>query len=205
MTTQRWLAAAGVGLTLAWNTSVMAQGVGLQVGDTANVRTAGETEFAVGGAMAKHMATTAIRGQYSVQDNFRVFTDLGWAGPDNGRGNLGAQVGGLYALDLNFISDLGIRLAGYYVDTDSVRLSGGNAMLLSSGELILNGLFLYGGLGADLSDRETVISPTQSDKTSKVNLAATVGALYHLTSRLSVFIEASHTDESVIGFGLCYR
>lgn len=205
MMTGRWLTAAGTGIAIIWNLNVMAQGVGLQVADTANIRTAGETDFTAGETIDKHMSSTAVRGQISLQDDFRVFADLGWSKPDTGRGNIGVQGGGLYALDFDFISDLGLRVAGYYVDTDTVNLMGGNLMLLSSGELLLNGLFLYGGLGADLSDRETAIALNQSTDHTRVSLAATAGLLYHLTSHLSAYVEASHIDDPMIGFGLCYR
>ncbi len=205
MMAKRWMAGTGVGLALAWNSCVLAQGVGLQVADTADNRTAGETEFTLGTVLATHMASTAGRAQVSVQDNFRVFADLGWSDPDTGRGNLAAQVGGLYALDLDLVSDLGIRLAGYYVDTDTVNLMGGDLMLLSSGELLLDGLFLYGGLGVDVADRETAISLTESSDHTEINPAVTIGALYRLTAHVSAYVEASHVDEGMIGFGVKYR
>jgi len=195
----------GVGLALAWSPGLRAQGVGLQVADTANVRTAGDTEFTAGMVKAQHMTGTAVRGALSVQDNFRVFADLGWAEPDSGRGNLAVQAGGIYALDVDFLSDLGVRVAGYYVDTDTVNLMGGNLMLLSSGELLLEGMFLYGGLGIDLADHTTALSLTESSDHTELNPAATIGVLYMFTPHISAYVEASHIDGPMIGFGVRYR
>lgn len=192
-------------LALAWGSWAWGQAVGLQVADTAEVRTAGETEFTLGAAFSDPMASCAARAMYSLQDEFRVFFDLGWTEPENDDGNIAVQAGGIYALGIDFLSDLGIRMAGYYVDTDTTDITGGNAMLLSSGETFLDDLFVYAGAGADVSEREISTARGGDSSRGEINYALTAGALYRVTTHLSAYVEASHIDGPMVGFGLRYR
>jgi len=57
----------------------------------------------------------------------------------------------IYVLPLDLPTDMGVRAASYFMDTDTLDIIGTSLMLLSSGETIVDGLHIYGGVGADLS------------------------------------------------------
>ena len=205
MKAQRWIAGIVGGLLIAGVSGARAQGVGLQVADTAELRTAGETEFAVGGVLSKNVSSCAARLTYAVEDEFRAFFDLGWYDPDACEGNISVQAGGIMSLPVEFYTDLGLRAAGYYVDTDAYSVLGGSLMLLSSGETLLDDLYLYGGLGVDFSKRSLDVTMEQSSSRSELNPALTIGLSYAFTTHFSAYVEASHVDEAMIGAGVRYR
>ncbi len=205
MNTRRWIARVAAAATLTWCSQGLAQGIGLQVADTVEARSAGDTEFSLGTVYSDPIWGCSTRAMYSAQDDFRVFFDLGWAEPENGDGNIAVQAGGIYALDVEFISDLGLRAAGYYVDTDALDMMGGSFMVLSSGETILDDLHIYGGLGADVSRREVWVTRSVTSSRGEINPAATIGLLYFVTAHVSAYVEASHVDVPMVGFGLRYR
>lgn len=206
MTVRRCVAWMVVAVAISGSPVARAQGIGLPVADTTEVRTAGDTEFSAGFAYGENMISCGARAMASFADEVRAFFDLGWSEPEGANdGNIAMQLGGIYALPIEFPSDLGLRAAGYYVDTDSVDIRGCSLMLLSSGESIVDGLHLYGGIGADLSDREVEITRSMNSSRGELNPALSLGAIYFFTTQLSVYIEASHVDAPLIGCGVRYR
>jgi hypothetical protein len=195
-----WLAAA---LAIAGSTGVQGQGIGLQVADTADVRPSGETEVTAGMLIGKTITSSAGRVTYSFADELRGFFDLGWSKPEESKdGNVAVQAGAIYALPIEGMSELGLRAAAYYVDTDSVDIKGTSLMLISSGETLEDGLYAYGGIGADLSSREVEITRSVNSSRSELNPALTIGALYFFTPRFSAYLEASYVDVPMIGCGV---
>lgn len=207
MTVQRGIAWILAALLVTAGTVVRGQGVGLQVADTAEARSAGDTEFTGGYVFSDRMSSYAVRATASIEDELRAFFDLGWSDPEGSdEGNLAVQAGAIYALPVDdSLSDLGLRAAGYYADTDSVDIMGCSLMLLSSGETILDGLYVYGGLGADLSKREVEITRSKNSSRGELNPALTLGTLYFFTPHISAYIEASYIDEIMLGCGVRYR
>lgn len=206
MTAKRGVAWIIMAVAIAGGTTVMGHGIGLQVADTADMRTAGETEFSAGFVFSDTMSGCAARAMGSIEDELRVFFDLGWSDPEGSpEGNIAVQAGGIYALPIDDPSDLALRAAGYYVDTDSIDIIGGSLMLLSSGETLLEGLYVYGGLGLDLSKREVEITRSATSSRGELNPALTVGALYFFTTHISAYVETSYVDEPLIGTGVRYR
>lgn len=205
MDSRRWILGMTAAAALAWTAGTQAQGVGLQVADTAEMRTTGESEFTIGTVFGDSMSGCGGRATYSFTDELRGFFDLGWYDPDSGDGNVAVQAGAIYSLPVEFLSDLGLRAAGYYVDTELLDIMGGSLMLISSGETLLDDLYAYGGAGVDVSDRSVQVTRTTSSGRTEVNPALTAGLSYRITSHFSAYVEASHVDAPMVGFGVRYR
>ncbi len=191
------------GMTLGAAFGVQAQGVGLQVGDTADARAAGQFQVTPGAVFGDDVSFYGLRESYSVFDELRVFLDLGAINAKDSDVDFGAQVGALACLPSeDLICDLGLRTAIYYINTDIWDLLGASLMLVTSDETILDNLFVYGGVGGDFSIK--TMDSSEDDET-EVNPAFSLGALYRFTDRLSLYLEVTHVDDVFFGGGLRFQ
>ncbi len=171
------------------------QAIGLQVADTAEARTAGDLDVTAGTVFGNDRAFYGVRGTYNLLNELRAFADIGSVDLDGL--HFASQVGALYSLPGEFISDLGVRAALYYADTAYDGIFGGNVMLTSSGETLLDGLFLQGGIGLDVSKREDDATRSVSSPRTEVNPLVTVGIIYSFTPNIGVYGEISYLDTDV--------
>ena len=206
MTTKRmWTGMAMAGL-LCWSAgSTHAQIIGLQLADTAEMRPEGDASLALGSTIGEDLRFFGGRGTFGVMDGIRVFLDFGVVDMDDDGPDLAGQVGGIISLPLDFISDLGVRAALYGVNGDTRDIVGGDLMFLSSGETLLDGLFIYGGIGADVRNMDAQNATHHSSDHTEVNPAFTAGAIYNITANIAVYAEASHVDSPFFGFGVRLR
>ena len=191
---------------LAWGVALgaRAQGVGLQIGDTADKRTAGQFEIVPGMVYGDDVSFYGLRESYSIFDELRVFLDLGAINATDSDVDFGAQLGALAILPSDdFVCDVGLRTALYYINTDIWDMFGASLMLVTSDETLLDNLFAYGGFGADVASK-TWEDETKGDKT-KVNPAVNLGLLYRFTEKWSAYAEVSYVDDTFIGAGIRFR
>lgn len=191
---------------LAWGVALgaHAQGVGLQIGDTADKRPAGQFEITPGMVYGDDVSFYGLRESYSIFDELRVFLDLGAINATDSDVDFGAQLGALASLPSDdFVCDVGLRTALYYINTDVWDMFGASLMLVTSDETLLDNLFAYGGIGADVASK-TWEDETKGDKT-KVNPAFSLGLLYRFTEKWSAYAEVSYVDDAFIGAGVRFR
>jgi opacity protein-like surface antigen len=198
---------------LAWTTCAallavapyvgVAQGIGLQMADTADPGTAGQVEVVPGVTMGDDTSFYGLRASYSIYDELRAFMDMGLVDADRSEADMGGQVGALMRLPTtDFICDVGLRTAAYFANTDNLDALGLNAMVVFSGESLLDDLYLYSGVGVDWSHRKWAIS---RDRSTEVNPSACIGLQYRLSNSLAVYAEYSHTDSGFLGGGIRIR
>lgn len=180
-----------------------AQGVGLQVADTADTREPGRLQITPGAVFGDDVSFYGIRETYSVFDELRAFLDLGAVNADGADIDFGGQAGALACIPSeDVICDLALRAAVYYVNTDTLDLFGSSLMLLASDESLLDGLYLYCGAGGDLCNRK---KNRFADEETEINPALTLGALYQFSDSLAAYVEASYVDDIFVGTGVRFR
>lgn len=193
-------------LLVSFSSLAHGEPIGLPVADTAEARTAGDTMATVGGFLGDDLEFYGARGACNLWSSLRGFVDIGIVDLNRGDRNFAAQAGAVYSLPDEFISDLGLRAAAYYADTDRYRVWGGSLMLLSSDETLLNNLFLYGGIGVDVSERQVSVTLSASSWRVETNPVVTGGMIYNFTPNIGVFGELTYLDTDVfVGFGLRAR
>ena len=180
-------------------TFVPAPMVGLPIMDTADRHDPGQIELMPGAAFGKDMDFAGVRAGYSFIDELRGFVDVGRLHTEHLGDNLSIQAGGLYSLPMFDFCETGIRAAGYYVNTDSMDMIGGNLMVLGSGESLLDDLFLYGGFGVDGSERKVYTTH------SEINPALAGGLCYRFTKTWSLFMEGDYVDGFYVAGGLSIK
>ncbi len=196
-----WMIAAG--LILLAPLALQAQGVGLQVADTAGAGEPGRLELTPGVVFGNDVSFYGIRETYTVFEEMRAFLDLGAINADDSDLDFGAQAGALACIPSDdYVCDLAVRVATYFVNTDSEDMFGGSLMMISSGETLLNDLYLYGGLGMVLSNRK---ASTASRSRTEINPALSAGVLFNFTDSIAAYIEVSHVDSAFIGTGIRLR
>lgn len=194
------------GVALACVAGAFGQGIGLQVADTAEARTQGDADFTAGLVFGNDAAFYGLRGTANLLNELRGFVDFGVEDMERSDLTFAAQGGLLYALPVDFISDLALRAAVYYTDTDVRGVFGGNLMLVSSDETLLDNLFVYGGIGADFSSRKVEAAPEEGSTRSEVNPLVTLGLIQKITDSFSVYAEATYFDTDLFaGFGVKIR
>ncbi len=197
----RWMIVAG--MILLTPLAVLAQGIGLQVADTAGTGEPGRLELTPGVVFGDDVSFYGIRETYTVFEELRAFLDLGAINADDSDLDFGAQAGALACIPSEDMAcDLAFRAATYFVNTDSKDMFGGTLMLVSSGETLLNDLYLYGGLGMDLCNRK---ASTASKSRTEINPALSAGVLFNFTDSIAAYIEVSHVDSAFIGTGIRLR
>ena len=198
-----WISAAG--LLVMGAVMDQARGIGLQVADTADVRPTGEWTFSAGMVYSDEEAFYGVREAYALFDSLQIFVDAGVVDYENDSADLGGQGGALWTLPVDFITDLAARAVLYGVNADNHDVFGGNALLLSSGETRLDGLYVYAGAGIDVADWETREGPHRSTQETRFNPLVTGGILFNANGSLSIYAEASYTEEFQLGAGLRIR
>lgn len=196
-----WTIAAG--MTLLMPLALQAQGIGLQVADTADIREPGQLEITAGAVYGDDASFYGIRESYTIFEELRAFLDLGAINADDSDLDFAAQAGALACIPSeDYICDLAVRAVTYFVNADDEDLFGGNLMLISSDETLLDDLYVYGGLGMDVSNRKKAGA---SSSHTEANPALTVGILYHFTESIAAYVEVSHVDDGFIGAGIRLR
>ena len=177
-----------------------AQMAGLPVLDTAGTREPGNLELTPGVVVGEDANFYGARGTITVLDELRGFLDLGRLDTDRWGDSLAAQVGALYSLPMTEYFETAIRGALYYSNTDHMDLLGGNLMLVCSDETLLDGLYAYSGVGADLSQR-TIYRKDQTE----LNPALALGLTYKITDSFWLFLEGNYVDTFSAACGLGIR
>ena len=191
------------GVLLTGPALLFAQDIGLRIADTAESRNAGQFEVTPGAIWGQDISFYGVRETYVVSEDLRAFLDLGLVDSDGSNLDLGGQLGVVAPLPgIEFIGDLAARTTVYYVNTDAQDTLGTDLMLVSSSETLLDGLFLYGGLGMDISYRE--VDYTSSGRL-EINPALSIGLMYRFNDSVGVYLEASHVDGASFGAGVQIR
>jgi hypothetical protein len=198
MTLFRTLMILGVFIGLSRPTG--AQMVGLPLLDTADTRDPGSLEATPGIALGENMNFLGARATITLMDELRGFIDLGRLDTRGKGDNLALQVGGLYSLPMTDFCDTAIRGALYYSNTDYLDLQGGNVMLMCSDETLLDGLYAYGGLGMDISQKKIY-----SSSHTEINPAMAAGLTYKITDNFWAFLEGNYVDGWYMATGVSIR
>lgn len=177
----------------------LAQMVALPLLDTAGNRDEGSLELMPGVSVGDEMNFYGARTTVTAMDDLRCFFDLGRVDTKDDGANLAVQVGGLYNLPLVDGCDTALRGAMYYSNPDPLTIVGGNMMLMGSSETILNDLYLYGGLGLDLSKRKV------GTYTTELNPALALGLSYRISDNFVLFLEGDFIDGLYASGGLSIR
>ena len=189
-----------LGLLLGATLPTAAQMVGLPVLDTADHRDPGRFELMPGASFGEEMDFFGARASYTILDELRGFLDLGRLQTEDKGENLALQAGGLCSLPGIDFCDTALRATGYYANTDYLDIIGADLMLVASGETLLDDLFIYGGVGADYSERK-IFSATHSE----INPSLAAGMCYKFTRSFVVFIEGDYIDGLYAAAGLSIR
>jgi hypothetical protein len=195
----------GAALLVAMPYAGSAQGVGLQLGDTADPGMAGQVEITLGSVIGERARASfyGMRAAYSVFDELKTFMDLGVVNITGSALDLGGQVGALARVPTtDFICDVGLRGAVYFANTDNQDVVGGSLMALFSDESLLDKLYLYLGAGADYSRRQWERPASSS---TELNPALCAGAQFRLTDSIAFFAELSQVDSFFWGMGIRVR
>ena len=203
MKTGRYVATIISGVLLTAPALLFAQDIGLRIADTAESRHAGQFEVTPGAVWGEDISFYGARETYVVSEDLRAFLDLGLIDSDGSNLDLGGQLGVVAPLPgIEYIGDLAARATIYYANTDAQDTIGTDLMLVSSSETLLDGLFLYGGVGIDISHREEEYS---SSGRLEINPALSIGLMYRFNDSVGVYLEASHVDGASFGAGVQIR
>jgi hypothetical protein len=191
------------GMTLMMPLTLRAQGIGLQVADSADPGEPGQLEITPGAVFGNDLWFAGVRESYTIVDELRVFLDLGAINADDSDLDFAVQAGALVCLPSgDYICDLALRATTYFANADDEDTFGGSLMLISSDETLLDNLYVYGGLGMDLRNRK---EDTDSRSRTEINPALSVGLLCHFTDSLAAYVEVSHADSGFLGMGIRIR
>lgn len=186
-------------LTAVVALSTQAQIVGLPVLDTADRRDPGQVELMPGMTYGHEMNFIGGRVGYSFIDELRGFVDVGRLHVHDLGDNIAMQAGGVFSMPTVDFCETGLRAAGYYVNTDSMDMIGGNLMILCSGESLLDDLFLYSGFGVDISERKVYTNH------GELNPALAAGLSYRLGKGAVLFLEGDYIDGFYVAGGVSLR
>lgn len=179
--------------------------VGLPVAETAALTDPGTLEFTPGAVLGNEMSFYGIRQEFSFIDSFRCFLDLGAIDFEKDTMDFAGSLGSMITLSGDFISDLAIRPAFYYANTDSLNILGGSLALVSSDETLLNDLHLYGAIGLDFSQTEEDLPSGGKIITTEINPLLSLGLMYNITASVGIFIEGAYVTTPLVGFGIKLR
>jgi len=193
--------------------TAMAQGpVGLMVGDTFELREPRAMMAGAGINVGEDTTFFGARFTMSLTERVCAFGDIGIIDIDDLDDDPGIQIGAVYTFtDGEQAFDLGVRGAYATVFFDDFDYSSLSGMLVGSMSLDaqVEGLSVYGGVGllfweSDVDGRIVVrgevVSATIDDDDTETVLA--VGIVHDLSSRLSVYAEYNHVDDSFFGGGV---
>lgn len=194
------------GILFACASGAFGQAIGLPVADTSEARTQGDAELTAGCNFGNDAAFYGVRGTANLLNELRGFVDIGFEDVERSDLTLAAQAGLQVALPVDFISDLALRAALYYTDADARNVLGGNLILLSSDETLIENLFVYGGIGVDCASREMETDSGVSSTRVEINPLATVGLIQKISDSFFAFGEVTYLDSDFfVGFGLKVR
>lgn len=203
MKTGSFVATLVSGLLLAAPALGLAQDIGLRIADTAEPTTPGQFEVTPGVVFGDETSFYGVRETYVVAEDLRAFLDLGLVDSDHSDIDLGGQLGALAPIPgVELIGDLAARATVYFANTDDRDVWGTDLMLVSSSETLVDSLFLYGGLGLDISHRE---SDESSSGRTEFNPALSIGLFFRFSESVAAYVEASHVDGAAIGTGIRIR
>lgn len=196
----------------------MAQGYGMQVGESAAAAAQGAIRVSAGANVGGDMMFYGARAAYAPVQGLQVFVQGGLADSDDLDSSATSIGGGaMYALPLQMPVDLAVRGAidkplfddieiptydyyGYSVGggTMSVDVLVMSALALASKSLDqVAGLTVYAGVGF----ARVSVSVGDVDE-SDTNLELVGGAIYNVTEQLSVFGEVDYVDDPFFGGGV---
>ncbi|MEI7436732.1 MAG: hypothetical protein WCL16_08005 [bacterium] len=220
----RWFSGAAVGVSLLVSSALVnAQGVGLLPSDTAQVRDSEWVDITAGAVFSDDQQFYGARDTFSILPEFRLFVDLGVVNRDTYDADLGAQVGALYAINLDTEFDNAVRASLYGSTGDQVGELGATLSWIVSYQPLENGVIFYGGLGLEIDNKNfkeritntslldatgadftlTTIEPSSND--TKAYPLINIGAFMPITEHVNVFAEFAYTDNLWIGVGLRVR
>ena len=203
MKTGRFAATILSGLLLTVPAVLFAQDIGLRIADTAESRHPGQFEVTPGAVVGSDSSFYGLRETYVVSEDLRAFVDLGFVHSDGANLDLGGQLGALAPIPgVELIGDLAARVTVYFANTDVQDTLGTDLMLVSSSETLVDSLFLYGGLGLDISHREL---DANSSGRMEINPALSLGLMFRFNDSVATYLEVSQVDGASFGAGIRIR
>jgi len=195
-----------MGVILGLSIRSGAQIVGLPVLDTADAR---DSHFQItpGVAWGDEMNFTGARATIPLFDECRMFLDVGRLDVKGGNSNLGMQAGALYSFPMTDLCDTAVRGALYYANTDHMDITGGNLMMVFSGQTLMSDdLYAYSGFGLDTSIRKTQTRYTRlSSSHTDYNPAVALGLMFKVTEKIGLFVEGEYVDGFYGSGGVSFR
>lgn len=203
-----WLLAGAVMLVGA---AAYAQLYGLPLSESARPLPAGAGYVQVGAWGDDDDLLGGLRFGWAVGGRLRLFADVGGGDiryaaeeyvvyPEDTETAAAVQIGFVYALPVSYAWEYrgagwALRAAGFYPMLSHGNLYGGSAGLLASLPVAcLNGLELCAGVEGVYMRRDDAIWDLSEESTQ---FRATLGLLYALNDRASVYAEAAYREESV--------
>jgi hypothetical protein len=205
-------AVVGLGLS-AWVMAVPVQAqFGLPVAESFEARETGYLDFTAGATIGEDIKCYAIRDTISVLEDLRLFVDLGMADVERNNEDLAVQAGLIYCLPIDVPVDLGLRAAGYWFNGNVNECTGASLLLLASGNPVFEGLYVYGGVGADYRKTDTDLTELDLESTEGVDdsenttrAVATFGALMPITESFWFFAELIYNEDPFLAIGFRTR
>lgn len=183
-------------------TPVRAELVGLPVADTANTIDPGTYEFTPGGVTGGDISFYGLRQSFSFTEGFRGFLDLGAIDFDEASTGFGADLGAMLCLGATSVADLALRPAIYYANTDTTHAKGCSLSLVTSDESLIDGLFLYGGIGLDYSETSMDLKKGAHRVVTEVNPLISLGLIYNFTPSVAIYLEGTYVTTPLVSFGI---
>ena len=203
MKTGRFVATIISGVLLTAPVLLFAQDIGLRIADTAESRNPGQFEVTPGVVFGEDTSFYGFRETYVVSEDLRAFLDVGFVDSPDSDPDLGGQLGVLAPIPgVELIGDLAARVTAYFVNTEKQDIVGTDLMLVSSSETLVDNLFLYGGLGLDISHRE---SHVPSSGRVEFNPALSAGLMFRFNESVAAYLEVSDVDGASFGTGVRIR
>lgn len=214
----RFAGIAACGLALLVPAAARAQGYGLPVVDSAETKDPGYVSWTLGTVLGLDTQSIGVRSTTTIQKGLRVFVDLSGVNPEEGDGDLAAQGGAVVSLNVDSPFAMAARGTIYGMNGDDMEVLGGSGMLLAGRETVVEGLFLYTGLGLDYrsttkhhgAEEQTVngkltVTPAHDSTDDKASPLWALGALVPMNKNISFFTELTVTDDVFVGLGLRFQ
>jgi hypothetical protein len=193
-------------ILVATSGSVMAQGIGLQVADSAAAEKQGLVRATAGVTVGDEWKFIGGRLTYGVLNGLELFGDLGYMDLDEWDGGFSLQGGGIFAIPIELPFDVAIRGTIYKPFIDNVDIIGVSLCGVLSKSLSKS-FSIYGDVGIDYNKTEVEYDipgfGTISGDDTNTEIVFAAGVLFYIPNqdRFSVYAEVTYNDDFYVGAG----
>ncbi len=198
-------------------TAVMAQGIGLQIADTAVPLAIGQARVTGGFVVADEVAFIGGRAALGLSEAVGVFADVGMLDVDGADSGPALQGGLTFAIPAAVPVDLSVRGTLFSAFIEDVDVFGFSIAGVMSGDLgqIVPGMSVFGAVGLVYTSWEIDVEipnleinglvilegSTESFSEDETDPLISGGVLFEFNEVFSVYAEISHIDDILFGAG----